>query len=72
MSNDTIENGTRDLPACSAVPKPAAPLRAPLLVRVLSEIACEVHKPLVSKFSFAGNSYITKNTQRLHKHCLGK
>jgi len=48
--------------------KPAAPL----LVWVLSEIACEVHEPYVSKFSFAGNSYITKNTQRLHKHCLGK
>jgi len=27
--NDTIENRTRDLPACSAVPQPTAPPRAP-------------------------------------------
>jgi len=32
-SNDTIENRTRDLSACSAVPHPAAPPR---------EIACVV------------------------------
>ena len=29
-SNDTIGNRTRDLPACSAVPQPTAPPRAPL------------------------------------------
>jgi hypothetical protein len=29
-SNDTIWNRTRDLPACSAVPQPTAPLRAPM------------------------------------------
>ena len=28
-SNDTIGNRTRDLPACSAVPQPTAPLRTP-------------------------------------------
>jgi hypothetical protein len=28
-SNDTIGNQTRDLPACSAVPQPTAPPRAP-------------------------------------------
>jgi hypothetical protein len=28
-SNDDIGNRTRDLPACSAVPQPTAPLRAP-------------------------------------------
>jgi hypothetical protein len=28
-SNDTIGNRTRDLPTCSAVPQPAALLRAP-------------------------------------------
>ena len=31
-SNDTIGNGTRDLPACSAVPQPTAPPRAPLFI----------------------------------------
>jgi hypothetical protein len=29
--NDTIENRTRDLPACSAVPEPTAPPRAPFI-----------------------------------------
>jgi hypothetical protein len=29
ISSDTIENRTRDLPACSAVPKPTAPPRIP-------------------------------------------
>jgi len=28
-SNETIGNRTRDLPACSAVPQPTVPLRAP-------------------------------------------
>ena len=28
-SNDTIGNGTRDLPTCSAVPQPTAPPRTP-------------------------------------------
>jgi hypothetical protein len=27
-SNDTIKNRTRDLPVCSTVPQPTAPLRA--------------------------------------------
>ena len=31
-SNDTIRNRTRDLLACSAVPQPTAPLRAPGIV----------------------------------------
>jgi len=30
-SNDTIGNGTRDLPVCSAVPQPTAPSRNPKL-----------------------------------------
>jgi len=29
-SNDTIGNRTRNLPACSAVPQPSAPPRAPI------------------------------------------
>jgi len=29
--SDTIRNETRDHPACSAVPKPTAPLHAPIL-----------------------------------------
>jgi hypothetical protein len=35
-SNETIGNRTRDLPACSAVPQPTAPPRAPMsLVRMV-------------------------------------
>ena len=30
-SNDTIENRTRDLPACSAVPQPTAPRHSPFI-----------------------------------------
>ena len=30
-SSDTIGNRTRDLPACSAVPQPTAPPRAPVV-----------------------------------------
>ena len=32
-SIDTMGNQTRDLPACSAVPQPAAPLRAPTYIK---------------------------------------
>ena len=35
-SNDTIENRTRDLPDCSAVPQPTAPPRAPTDVLLLN------------------------------------
>ena len=34
-SNDTIGNRTRDLPACSAVPQPTAPPRAPAVKGIL-------------------------------------
>jgi len=30
-SNDTIGNGTRDLPGYSSVPQPSAPPRAPII-----------------------------------------
>jgi hypothetical protein len=32
ISNDTIENRTRDLPACSTVPQPTAPPLSPHLM----------------------------------------
>ena len=37
-SDDTIENRTRDLPACSAVPQPTAPPRAPCHVGWLGNL----------------------------------
>ena len=36
-SCDTIGNPTRDLPACSAVPQPTAPPRAPLSQQICSK-----------------------------------
>jgi hypothetical protein len=36
-SSDTIVNRTRDLPACSAVPQPAAPPRVPKRVEELNK-----------------------------------
>jgi len=41
-SSDIIGNRTRDLPACSAVPQPTAPPRAPflLLVTTVYTIQC--------------------------------
>jgi hypothetical protein len=37
-SNDTSMDLTRDLPACSAVPQPAVPPRAPCSVKVTNEL----------------------------------
>jgi glutamine amidotransferase PdxT len=37
-SNDTIGNRTRDLPACSAVPQPTAPPRAPVIEKWWEDI----------------------------------
>ena len=38
-SNDTIGNQTRDLPTCSAVPKPTALPRAPFIVYILLKLS---------------------------------
>jgi len=37
-SNDTIGNRTHDLPACSAVPQPTAPPRAPCVYKYVGKI----------------------------------
>jgi hypothetical protein len=47
-SNDTIGNGTDDLPACSAVPQPTAPPRASTL-KVKQQITCRVVTPIIGK-----------------------
>jgi hypothetical protein len=47
-SNETIGNGTRDLPACSAVPQPTAPPRAPML-KVNQQITCRVVTPIIGE-----------------------
>ena len=42
-SNDTIGNRTRDLPACSAVPQPTVPVRAPVNIRYLLQFQSELY-----------------------------
>jgi hypothetical protein len=53
-SNDTIGNGNHDLPACSAVPQPTAPSRAPVCFVLydsqyrkycVNELKCNVPSP---------------------------
>ena len=65
-SNDTIGNRTRALPACSAVPQPTAPPRAPLLlVPSLTMIRAMVVLPLYDYLISTGNSYNSyKNDQQ--------
>jgi len=46
-SSDTIGNGTRDLPACSAVPQPTVPLRAPTKSMKALKIATESTEKLI-------------------------
>jgi len=57
-SNDTIGNGTRDLPACSAVPQTTAPRRAPKLNQNIPSMKIRRHKPntcvLQIHFEFKG------------------
>jgi hypothetical protein len=50
-NSDVIENRTRDLPVCSAVPQPTAPPRAPLR-RVLLENVHVTVANLIVKFMF--------------------
>ena len=40
-SNNTIGYRTRDLPACSAVPQPTAPPRAPITTIYRTKTDCE-------------------------------
>ena len=53
-SNDTIGNRTRDLSACSAVPQPTAPPRAPLVVNV-EYVNVAVKHVLCANFCFENN-----------------
>jgi hypothetical protein len=43
-SNDTIRNRTRELSACSAVPQPTAPLRAPNNISNLFKTASALYR----------------------------
>jgi hypothetical protein len=53
-SNDTIENRSRNLPFCSAVPQPTAPPRVPVKIQGKTEVIRERRVPvpiLRQKFS---------------------
>jgi hypothetical protein len=58
-SNDTIRNRTRDLPACSSVPQPTAPPRAPETL-------------LFSHYCFSTATKVTRTRLNvtLYVHCL--
>jgi hypothetical protein len=45
-SNDTIGNRTRDLPASSAVPQPAAPPRAPFFNNIKEDKLTTMNKEI--------------------------
>ena len=51
-SNDTIGNRTRDLPACSVVPQPTAPLRAPVIAHWPDKSILITEKVIVQTFGF--------------------
>jgi hypothetical protein len=48
-SNDKIGNRARDLTACSAVPQPTAPLRAPIRVSLTAK--ANIKFPLINENS---------------------
>jgi len=59
-SNDIMVNRTRDLPACSAVPQPTAPPRAPTTLSYLLQIHFNIILPFTpssSKWSRSGHRH---------------
>jgi hypothetical protein len=66
-SNDTIGNQSRDLPACSAVPQPTAPPRAPIVMKGTEYfVLLQKSVVLAQKHNVMGNSEeFTGNTQYL-------
>jgi len=56
-SNDTIGNRTQDLPACSTVPQPTAPPRAPNLVKNRPKISY-ISREDVSTFLLLPKTYV--------------
>ena len=68
-SNDTIGNGTRDLPTCSAVPQLTAPLRAPFAATALPFIS---HSRVTDMYTWKehhfGHEFIVILTTRPNIH----
>jgi hypothetical protein len=60
-SDDTIGNRTRDLPACSAVPQPTEPPRAPFHISTSQLNFGTVHVPIIAqmRIRFREAAYIT-------------
>ena len=73
-SNDTIGNRTRDLPACSAVPQPTAPPRAPIIntkkMFNCITIPCQIHAMCNCLYcSVCQNFYAIRVTDRNNPTC---
>jgi hypothetical protein len=67
--NDTIENRTRDLPVCSAVPQPTAPPRAPLCTFISAVIHTTSLKSLRSALNIQPFKAVkTSRLVALNKH----
>jgi hypothetical protein len=66
-SNDTIGNRTRDLPACSAVPQPTEPPRAPQINNPLL-ISCSMRQNHASKTIQPATSRNTWSTKFYGHH----
>ena len=67
-SNDIIGNRTRDLPACSAVPQPTAPPRAPIFVSLLHKFK---RVDFVWLLHFMGKCYVSSTAAQKYGELLG-
>ena len=71
-SNDTMGNRTRDLPACSAVPQPTAPPRAPTFTDMTVLNLCYTHpySPLKEETHHRSTLKVTDQEHEMNRHTL--
>jgi hypothetical protein len=70
--NDIIGNRTRDLPSCSAVPRPTAPQRAPCCFRSIRHVDVNL-SVLLSLTADSGTSVLCRqHKERSHSLMLSK
>ena len=72
ISNDTMGNRTRDLPACSAVPQPTAPPRAPTFTDMTVLNLCYTHpySPLKEETHHRSTLKVTDQEHEMNRHTL--
>ena len=69
-SNDTIRDWTRNLPACSSVPQPTAPLRAPGGSSIIYIYTQTIHRTTHNLTYLIWLLFFTADlSQTLHKNC---